>query len=188
MRENAASHYELGGFYSATLKKRLWPSQNQLAKSLGISVSSVSRAIALTRIPPEVIETLGGAEHISFRIGELLLGTIDQAGERVFIARVREAARLGYAGIDEFLEFVIFERMPECMPNKVRVRLTRDKRSLRVEIPDLDQLLPHLPQLEAFISRCFVMFEAELANHAPAALERARRRLRTNELSPKVGT
>lgn len=188
MRADGASHYELGFFYKTMLKRRLWSSQSHLAESLGVSVSNVSRVMALTRIPKEVVEAVGGAEKISFRIGGLLLDAIDKTGEATFISRVREAVRAGYATVDDILEFAVLDRIPERTPNKVRVRLTRDKKSLRLNIPDLDCFLPNLSRLEAFISRCFIMFDAELANHTAAAVESARRRLRTDAPCPEVRT
>jgi hypothetical protein len=176
MRANGASHYELGFFYKAMLVRRLWSSQADLAKSLDVSGSSVSKVIALTRIPMEIVEALGGAECISFRIGELLLGAIDKIGQAMFILRVREAVRAGYTGVDDILEFAVFDRIPKRTPNMVQVRLARDKRSLRVEIPDLDQLLPHLSQLEDFILRAFAMFRADVGSRKAAAAESAQRR------------
>ncbi|MFX1695330.1 hypothetical protein [Paraburkholderia sp. A1RO-1] len=188
MRENGSSHYELGFFYKAMLARRLWSSQSDLAKSLGVSESNLSKVIGLTRIPMEVVEAIGGPEHISFRIGELLLEAIDQFGDAMFVTRVREAVRVGYAAVDDILEFAVFDRIPRCTPNIVRVRLARDKRSLRVEIPDLDQLLPHLSKLENFLSGFFMMFKAELVGKKAAAAESVRRRLRTDVPAAKVGT
>ena len=114
MRANGASHYELGSFYKDMLTRRLWSSQSDLAKSLGVSESNVSRVIALTRIPTEVVEAMGGAQHISFRIGGLLLSAIDRMGAAVFASRVREAVRVGCAAVDDILEFAILDRIPEA--------------------------------------------------------------------------
>jgi len=187
MRANGASHYELGSFYKDMLTRRLWASQSDLAKSLGVSESNVSRVIALTRIPTEVVKAIGGAEHISFRIGELLLSAIDKIGAAIFVSRVREAVRVGYTAIDDILEFAVLDRIPEGTPTTVRVHLARDKRSLRVEISDLDQLLPHLSEVEALISRGFALFKADLSRRTTAAAESARRRLRTDGPSLKAG-
>jgi hypothetical protein len=178
MRANGASPYELGLFYKALLRRGLWSSKSHLAESLGVSVSNVSKVVALTRIPAEVIDAIGGAKHISFRTGALLLDAIDQIGETVFIARVREAARLNCVSVDDILEFAVFDRIPEGTPNRVRVRLARDNKSLRVEIADLDRLLPHLLRLEMFISTSFILFEAGLAGDAAVSAASARRRLR----------
>ncbi|WP_321936241.1 hypothetical protein [Paraburkholderia sp. J8-2] len=186
MRANAASHYELGLFYQAMLKRRLWSSHRDLAESFGTSRPNVSKAIALARIPSEVVDAIGGAKHISFRIGALLLGAIDKIGEALFIRRAREAVRVGYTAVDDILEFAVFDRIPQRTPNKIQVHLARDKKSLRVDIPDLDELLPHLPRVEAFISTAFVMFKSVLAADVAAAAEKAQRRLKTKTPSPRA--
>ncbi|MCP3724694.1 hypothetical protein M3I53_16435 [Paraburkholderia sp. CNPSo 3272] len=188
MRANSASHYELGLFYQAMLKRRLWSSHRDLAESFGVSRPNVSKAIALARIPSGVVDAIGGAEHISFRIGPLLLDAIDKIGEAVFIRRAREAVRVGYAAVDDILEFAVFDRIPQRAPNKIQVHLARDKKSLRVDIPDLDELLPHLPRVETFISTAFVMFKAALDADIAANAEKAQRRLRTKSPGPKTRT
>lgn len=188
MRANSASHYELGLFYQAMLKRRLWSSHRDLAESFGVSRPNVSKAIALARIPSEVVNAIGGAEHISFRIGALLLDAIDKIGEARFIRRAREAVRVGFTAVDDILEFVVFDRIPQPAPNKIQVHLARDKKSLRVDIPDLDDLLPHLPRVEAFISTAFVMFKSALAADIAAAAVKAQRRLGTKTSGPKERT
>ncbi|MFD1557830.1 hypothetical protein ACFSHT_19730 [Paraburkholderia silviterrae] len=120
-------------------------------------------------------------------LGELLLEAIDKLGEAMFLTRVCEAVRAGYAAVDDILEFAVFDRIPNRTPNMVRVRLARDKRSLRVDVPDLDQLLPHLSRLEEFMTRLFVAFAANLGSNKAAAAESARRRFRTDTPTPKVG-
>ena len=188
MRANSASHYELGLFYQAMLKRRLWSSHRDLAESFGVSRPNVSKAIALARIPSEVVNAIGGAEHISFRVGALLLDAIDQIGEALFIRRAREAVRVGFTAVDDILEFVVFDRIPQPAPNKIQVHLARDKKSLRVDIPDLDDLLPHLPRVEAFISTAFVMFKSALAADIAAAAVKAQRRLGTKTSGQKERT
>ncbi|WP_434667652.1 hypothetical protein P5W99_35885 [Paraburkholderia sp. A3BS-1L] len=188
MRANGTSHYELGLFYQAMLKRRLWSSHRDLAESLGVSRPNISKAIAVARIPIAVVEVIGGAEHISFRIGALLLDAIDKIGEALFMRRAREAVRVGYVTVDDILEFAVFDRIPQRTPNKIQVRLARDKKSLRVEIPDLDDLLPHLPKVERFISTAFVMFKAALAEDITAAAEKTQRRLRTKAPGLEDGT
>ncbi|HKR46366.1 MAG TPA: hypothetical protein VJU59_43030 [Paraburkholderia sp.] len=187
MRAEGASHYALGCFYKDMLTRRLWSSQSDLARSLEISKSNISKAIALTRIPMEVVEAVGGAKHVSFRIGELLLSAIDKFGAAMFISRVREAVRAGFVALDDILEFAVFDRLPRPTPRAVRVRLARDKKSLRLDIPDLDQLLPHLSDLEEFIVRNFIFFKIGLSDRQNAAAESAQRRLRMAASRAKVG-
>jgi hypothetical protein len=188
MRTEGASPYELGCFYKAMLTRRLWTSHRDLAESLGASRSNVSKAVALARIPAEVVSAIGGSKQISFRIGKVLLHAIDRTGEAVFVSRVHEAVRVGYTAVDDVLEFAIFDRIPRSTPSMVRVRLARDKKSLRVEDPDLDQLLPHIQRLEAFISSSLRLFKAGLATDTTAGAETGRRRLRTNGLGPNAET
>lgn len=188
MREKGASHYALGCFYKDMLTRRLWSSQSDLARSFGISKATVSKVIGLTRIPTEVVEAIGGGKHVSFRIGELLLSAIDKIGAAIFISRAREAVRAGLVAVDDILEFAVFDRIPKPTPSAVQVRLARDKRSLRVEVPDLDQLLPHLSDLEKFITRSFYFFKADVLSRPIAAAEGARRRLRMAAPSPKLET
>ncbi|MCG5077114.1 hypothetical protein [Paraburkholderia tagetis] len=187
MRANHASHYELGLFYQAMLKRRLWSSQRDLAESLGVSRPNISKAVALTRIPMEVVHAVGGPEQISFRMGALLLDAIDKIGEAPFIRRVREAVRVGYAALDDILEFAVFDRIPRRTPSKIQVRLARNKKSLHVDIPDLEDLLPHLPRLEMFISSSFIIFKATLAAENAAAADSALRLLRTKTPGPRNG-
>ncbi|MEM5316039.1 hypothetical protein [Paraburkholderia sp. JHI869] len=188
MRAERASHYELGLFYQAMLKRRLWTSQRDLAESLGISRPNISKAIALTGIPVGVVDAIGGAGKISFRIGPLLLDAIDKIGEARLIESAGEALRLGYIAVDDILEFAVFDRIPQRAANKIRVHLARDKKSLRVDIPGLDELLPHLPRVETFISTAFVMFKAALAADIAAAAKKAQRRLRTKTPGRKDAT
>lgn len=187
MRGEGASHYALGCFYKDMLTRRLWSSQSDLARSLGISKSNVSKAIALTRIPVEVVEAIGGAKLVTFRISELLLSAIDRFGAAMFILRVREAVRAGFVALDDILEFAVFDRLPRPTPSAVRVRLARDKKSLRLDVPDLDQLLPHLAELEKSISNAFTLFKVNRSIRPIVAAESAQRRLRTAASRAKVG-
>lgn len=162
LRAQGASHFEMGQFYRTMLARRLWPTQKAMATFLDVSDSSLSRVLALTKIPEKVVAALGGPNRITFRVGELLLDAIEKIGEATMIARAKEALLLGYQSLDDALEFLITHRQPVRRVSKVRVRLSRDKQTLRVDIPELDRLLPHLSELERFISTAFVIFEAEL--------------------------
>ncbi|HKR44051.1 MAG TPA: hypothetical protein VJU59_30975 [Paraburkholderia sp.] len=163
------SHFELGQFYRAMLAQRLWKSQRDMADFLVVSNANVSRLIALTRIPDTVIVALGGRQRITFRVGELLLEVLDKLGEKEVSARAREASALGYGSVDDVLEFLVSNRKPVRTLSTVRVRLARDKQTLRVEIPQLGRLLPHLSKLESFLSTALLMFEATLESEAAAA-------------------
>lgn len=174
IRAKATSSYELGILYRGFLRQRLWRTQRELAKDLHVSSPKVSRCIALAGVPHEVVDALGGPGNLSFRIGELLLGALNAHGEESIVARAREAKRIGYTRVDEFIEYVVADRIPEQNVEKVRIRLGRDKKSLRVEVPGLARLIPHLPRLEDWLARSIMLFEAANLSEVSVAAHVAR--------------
>ncbi|WP_430233314.1 hypothetical protein [Paraburkholderia tropica] len=170
MRAQGASHYEIGHFYRAMLSRRLWPSQKSMSDFLEVSNSNVSRAIALARIPDSIVAALGGPDRLTFRAGDLLLSAIEHLGEREIIDRAKHASALGYNAVDDVLEILITNRLPNRKITKVQVRLSRDKRTLRVELPEIGRLLPHLGKLENYLSTAITMFEVTLEAEAAAAM------------------
>ncbi|MBB2984315.1 hypothetical protein FHX57_006412 [Paraburkholderia tropica] len=174
MQELDASRYEVGLFYRGVLRQQIWPSQREMAKALGVSTSSVSRLIALASIPGEVVSALGSPNELSFRVGELVLGALRVSGERVVIERAKEAKRLGYPEVEERIEYIVSNRIPQQSVAKIRVRLARDKQSLRVEMPQLLRLMPHLSALEEWLSNSITFFEASVLSQVAVAAHDAR--------------
>ncbi|WP_321853354.1 hypothetical protein [Paraburkholderia tropica] len=168
------SRYEVGLFYRGVLRQQIWASQREMAKALGISTSCVSRLIALAGIPAEVVSALGSPNEFSFRVGELLLGALKVSGERAVIERAREAKRLGYPEVEERIEYIVSNRIPQQGVGKIRVRLARDKHSLRVEMPQLLRLMPHLSALEEWFSNSITFFEASVISKVAVAAVVAR--------------
>ena len=183
MQANGASTYELGLFYRTMLARQLWPSQTSLAEFFGVSNAQVSRHVAIARLPIEVVEAFGDPTRISFRVGSLLLEALDKFGDAVIAARAKQAVALDYRSVDDILEFVVANRIPTRQMTKVSVRLARDKKTLRVELPNMGRLVPYLPKLESFLATAILMFEVTLASDAAAATKSrerlARRRTRT---------
>ncbi|WP_321955391.1 hypothetical protein [Paraburkholderia bannensis] len=66
-----------------------------------------------------------------------MLDAIERLGEKVIVTRIRDAKKAGYREIDDLLEYVVADRLPEADLTPVRVRIGRDKQSLRVEMGDL---------------------------------------------------
>ncbi|RQN37299.1 hypothetical protein EHZ25_20340 [Paraburkholderia tropica] len=169
MQELDVSRYEVGRFYRGVLRQQIWPSQRDMANALGVSTSSVSRLIALARIPAEVVSALGSPNELSFRVGELVLGALKVSGERAVIERAMEAKRLGYQKVEERIEYIVSDRVPQQNVGGIRVRLARDKQSLRVEIPQLLRLMPHLSALEEWLSSSITFFEASVLSKVAVA-------------------
>jgi hypothetical protein len=191
MRANTTPNYELGLFYRTLLRQRIWSSQRDIAKALGVSMSSVSRRMTLTHIPIDVVNALGGAENLSFRIGELLLDAIARAGEQTIVARARDATRLGYTVVDDVIEYVVADRIPEPNLTAIKVRLGRDKRTFRVEVRELSRFMPHVSRLEEWLCRAFLMFQATLVSETSIGAKetrdrRVRSRVRTSRCESSV--
>jgi hypothetical protein len=176
LRANEATPYERGLFYRTLLVQRLWPSQSTLSRAMGISMSNLSRMVSLARIPNEVVIALGGPKALTFRVGEIVLVAIDGAGEDKVVERAREAEKIGYRDMDDLLEYIVTDRVPQQTFSRVRVRLARDRKSLRVDLPRIEQLLPHLAALEDWLTSSLVMFEVKLATNLSASASRVRQR------------
>lgn len=166
LRARGASHYEIGRFYRAVLDKRFWPTQTSMSDFFKVSNSHVSRTLALARIPSSVVGALGGPERITFRVGDLLLGALNEHGEQELTRRALHAGAFGCTSPEEILELVVTNRRPDRGVGKVQIRLSRDTRTLRVEIPELERFLPHLAKLEKTFAAALAMLEATLASEA----------------------
>jgi hypothetical protein len=130
----------------------------------------------LARIPSEIVNAMGGPKALTFRVGEVILATIDATGEKKVIERAREAVTIGYREMDDLLEYIVADRVPQQTFSRVRVRLARDKKSLRVDLPRIERLLPHLPALEDWLTSSLVMFEVGLTAHLNTTATKVRQR------------
>jgi hypothetical protein len=104
------------------------------------------------------------------------LAVIDATGEKKVIERAREAVTIGYREMDDLLEYIVADRVPQQTFSRVRVRLARDKKSLRVDLPRIERLLPHLPALEDWLTSSLVMFEVGLTAHLNTTATKVRQR------------
>ena len=180
LRNKGASHYELGLFYRTVLNKGLWPSQASLGKDLGVSATKVSEKVALARLPASVVELMGGPACLTLRIGSALLSAIDTVGEQAVEARAQAARDVGYTSIDDLLHFVATNQLPERVESAIKVRISRDRKALRIETPLAARLGPHIGKLEAWMPRVLALFEQSIRAEAAEALRQrdARQRKR----------
>ena len=173
---NGVSHYELGVFYKSMLAQRLWPSRTSLAESFGVSLSKVARLVAMAEIPADVVKAFGDPRRVSFRIADLLLETMDKLGIAIVEERAREVSTFEYRSVEDVLEYLVTNRISQRSQPRVSVRLARNKKSLRVDISDLDRFIPHLPKVEQLISRAFVIFESTLHDEVTRQLRKTPRK------------
>lgn len=184
IRMNRCTNYELGLFYRSMLRKRIWIKQNELAADLGISRPIVSSLIALASISPDIVDALGGPSSITFRTGRIVCRAVERFGEDVIARRISDAKKAGYSELNDLLEYAVEDRLPENDFKPVRVRIARDKQSLRVEIGDLSRFSGNFRQLEEWLSSTIVLFEAGLAAQKRIAAHDAR--VVRNHFSRKV--
>jgi len=178
LRKRGASSYEFGLLYREILSHRLWPSQASLAKELDVSASLVSQQLALARLPPTVVRQMGGPAHISRRVGQAILSTIDTCGVHVFETRAQTARDVGYTSIEDLLYFVVTNKLPERDKSVVRVRISRNNKMLLIETPIAARIKPHIEKLERHMSSVLQMFEQTVRAEAAEALRVRNARLR----------
>lgn len=174
IRANQCSNFELGVFYRSLLIAGVWTTQRDLAAGLGVSASIMSRLLSLARISPVIVDALGGANTITFRAGKLMLDAIERLGEKVIVTRIGDAKEAGYLALDDLLEYVVADRLPEQDITPVRVRVGRDKQSLRVELGDLSRFSGSFVKLERWLSSSLAFFEATLIAERRSAAHDAR--------------
>lgn len=154
-----ASLYDRGTFFKAALLKGIWESRSAMALSLGVHKSQISRAIGIVDLPNEVVQCFGNPDRVTRSVAGALATSIKSFGAETITERAIKAQRLGYSEINDLLEFVRTGRVASHESGRVVVRLTRDRKAFRVEIPHLARYESRLPRLEFVIASAFSAFE-----------------------------
>lgn len=192
LRVDGASHYERGLFFRAILDKGLWASKDEIATSFGLSRPQVSKLVKMAELPPDVVYSIGNPSLISFRVAQILLDAIQRLGVATVVRRTKQAQRLGYSRIDDRLGFIRTGRATPDENARVVVRLARDRKALRVEMPHLSRYEGRLPQLEMVIANAISAFERAVEREVARDLMNeeifSRERKARDELSARSGT
>lgn len=149
MLSEGATPYELGLFYRSVLAAKLWQTQSELASAVDVSQSRVSKALSVVTLPREFLQ-LFGPKRITFRLAARLHQLVEQFGMdnlRANAARIPQ----GPLTADEALTFLIRGERPTS-DEKPRLCLIDQGQALRLDLPDLDRLLPHLEVLESLLA------------------------------------
>ena len=78
-RERAdLSNYEQGVMYQRALEEQLFPSQRQLAESLGVSHTWVRKALAVAQLPPSIVECFRSPLEVSHRHAEQINAAMEK--------------------------------------------------------------------------------------------------------------
>lgn len=151
LRENSCPPFELGRFYRYLLDRKLWTSQGELAKDLGASTASVSRALSIYRIPDEIIGVVGGPTRMTHRLAKGIVDLIETLGTEIVI---QNAARLTFDPLRSNSDLLTALATGQELSTSVSVKLTLDPsgRFIRLKSPYLDDLVKRLPTIEALIN------------------------------------
>ena len=152
LRDSGCTPAALGRFYIDILKQRLWPSQAELAKSLGVSTSILSRAMAIARIPNEITSLIGGPEKITFRLGKRIDDLIEELGIE---AVVRNAANLRSnrsRSTHDLLAALANGGDPPLSGQPISVSLDKSNSFIRIESPYISDIAAHLTLIEDLLN------------------------------------
>ncbi len=88
----ALSAFEAGRFYRTCLQKKLFVSQAEMARALGVSASDVSNALAIASLPPIVIGAFGSEDDLQYRYAKPLKDA-NKADEKKVLAIAKRLAK-----------------------------------------------------------------------------------------------
>lgn len=92
----ALSAYEAGMWYARALEKKVFANAAALAEALGIDRSNVSRALAATRLPKDILAAFGDPRAIQYGWSEKVTEALNRDPESVLaVARAMAASASG---------------------------------------------------------------------------------------------
>ncbi|OBR54059.1 hypothetical protein A6456_22305 [Paraburkholderia tropica] len=187
LKSRGASAYELGEFFRRLLSRGVWDSQASIAKAFDVSKSQVSKAIAMTKFPPELVSAFPDPRWITLRIADALSDAIRLQSAEAVVAKVMQAKIRGYTTPEDLIECICAPKMGASHSSEVTVRLTRNKDAFRIEVPRLDRYTHRIAKLQAVLASAFKAFEEsvqrEIAHESMVWTQEARRRARLKNQS-----
>jgi len=85
------SPWEQGVMYLRALEEGLWPSNRKMAEALGVDLTNLGRALALARLPSEVVQAFSSPLDLQFRWAAPLAAALESDQSSVF-SRASEIA------------------------------------------------------------------------------------------------
>jgi hypothetical protein len=150
MVSRRANAYELGVFYRTLIDgSGKWRTQRDLAEAMNVSRAHVSKAITAAGLPRKLV-SIFGPKLITFRLAACLNRLIDQFGLD-HLLRNAERAPMDALTTDEILTLLVTGESAESTVQP-RLRVIDTGKALRLELPELETVLPHLRQLESMIA------------------------------------
>ena len=152
LRGQKASALTYGRFYQRLLESRVWSTQLELSDGLSVSKGHVSKAIKAARLPIEVVRTFGPERRVSFRVVEALDElTAVMGAERL----VKHAGQLGERSdlpVAQVLDALVRGDRPNLVPGSNRMSVGRGGRYIRIESPDIAEMISRLHEIETALN------------------------------------
>ncbi|RQS45127.1 hypothetical protein [Burkholderia sp. Bp8986] len=153
LRRVGAPPVVLGRFYRELLDRKLWPTQAQLAAALSVSKAIVTRSIQASLLPPEVIESFGGPDHVSFRAAEFATRLIRKIGSEV-VARRALTVPPGAAPVN--VKSILCTGVAQAKDDfALRLSPGATGRYIRIDSPNIQRVIPHLSLLQDLMNTLF---------------------------------
>jgi hypothetical protein len=140
----------MGRFYCDMLDRGIWDTLRAMAREFEVSKTHIGRTIAAARLPNEVL-ALFRDRTLAFRNVESLTVLVQQFGEAEVIKRA--SAIPNGAPIDDI--FAILTTGKKAPRQGVRVSIAADARYLRVDVPNIALLAPHVKEIEEILNAMY---------------------------------
>ncbi len=150
LRRVGAPPVVLGQFYRKQLDRKLWPTQAQLAAELSVSKAIVTRSIQASQLPPAVVASFGGQDHVSFRAAALVTKMIRELGREAVVQRALQVP----TGTDPANVRSMLCKGVSRTANGLALRLSPGASGghIRIDSPQIQRVIPHLSALEDLVN------------------------------------
>ncbi|SIT34861.1 hypothetical protein BN2475_10017 [Paraburkholderia ribeironis] len=147
LKEENAPILKMGRFYLSMVERNLWPSQTAMAFELGVSIFQISRTIAAARLPESVVG-LFASKSLSFADVATLRKLVKEVGEAEVVERSKSVSP--DAPTREI--FSILTSGKASLRNGVRISRVRGQNYLRLDVPNIEEIAPHIQKLEQMLN------------------------------------
>lgn len=151
LRSAGAGPWELGRRYRYEIHIGIWSSQRALATAHSVSISHVSRCIAIGQLSRGVVDAFGGSDNLSFRIGEKLLRILESIGEAEMEKRAIFATDLKLTRPADLIEMFVLGMATSEIFSRLWVEVGEDGNAIFIRGTDVKKLIPHIKRLETTI-------------------------------------
>jgi hypothetical protein len=141
-----------GRFYLALLEGKVWQSQVALATDLSVSQGYVSKAVKTARLPAEVILAFGSERRVSFRVAEALGELVHSIGSEKLRRRAALIGARPDLPVAQLLKALSVGTQPDRFSISLRMSPGRNGRYIRIDSPEIANLLPRLRDIEAALN------------------------------------